>query len=111
MREGPCGAILLSSGHSHISAVAPSSSNNSFKTRLLSVTDTLLAAGESIGIHEGPRGTALLADGEPYTSALVPSASNKLRPSGQITYSKGAALLAMLHDLLDSATPGSFQVE
>ena len=69
-----------------------------------------MTAGESIGIHEGPRSTALLADREPYTSALVPSDSDKLRPSGQITYSKGAALLAMLQDLLDSEAPGSFQV-
>jgi hypothetical protein len=68
-------------------------------------------AGESVGIHEGPRGTALLADQEPLTSALVPSASDKLEPSGQITYSKGAAILAMLHDLLESAAPGSFQVQ
>lgn len=68
------------------------------------------ATGESIGIHEGPRGTALLADREPHTSALVPTAESRLQPSGKILYSKGAAILAMLHDLLDSAAPGSFQV-
>lgn len=31
-------------------------------------------------------------------------------PSGEITYSKGASLLAMLQAFVDAAQPGSFQV-
>ena len=67
------------------------------------------AAEQSLGIHEGPQQLALRADGDPFTAALVPAPGTP-PPAGEVTYSKGAALVASLEAYLERFAPGSFQV-
>ncbi len=65
-------------------------------------------AEQSLGIHEGPQQLALRADGDPYTAALVPAPGTPFPPS-EVTYSKGAALVASLEAYMERFAPGSFQ--
>jgi len=65
-------------------------------------------AEQSLGIHEGPQQLALAVDGDPYTAALVPAPGTPFPPS-EVTYSKGAALVASLEAYMERFAPGSFQ--
>lgn len=69
----------------------------------------LPAAEQSLGVHEGPQQLALRADADPYTAALVPPPATP-PPSGEVIYSKGAALVASLESYMERFAPGSFQV-
>jgi hypothetical protein len=66
-------------------------------------------AEQSLGIHEGPQQLALRADADPYTAALVPALATPF-PSGEVLYSKGAAVMASLGAYMERFAPGSFQV-
>ena len=66
-------------------------------------------AEQLLGIHEGPQQLALRADADPYTAALVPAPATPF-PSGEMLYSKGAAVVASLEAYMERFAAGSFQV-